>query len=624
MNSTSSKLKVGELRPSQILFSAGIGSVVDLPNLSVMVMGLDDWDLSYAVNLDEERLLAAVKSALNRSVKYLKSPPIAPESHGNPLEDHAKIGLPVAPFPAWMRCPKCGLLASLHSQLFELKKNIYHPDRNFYVHTGCPSSKKSPPKVLPARFLVACKEGHLDDFPWHYFVHHGSQTCQNSRLQLREYGVSGSAADIEVRCLTCGANRRMSDAFGEQGKMNMPQCRGRNSHLRNFKSDGCEEQMVAISLGASNSWFPITLSALSIPTTTDILGQLVKKYWVTLEQAPNLESVTFLRSLGQLKEFALYSDSQVWAEIQSMKKGAKEEEPESRDLKSPEWDVFSKVDTSLNSSDFQLKPELPPKGYESYFEQVVLIEKLREVRALIGFTRIESPGEFSDMEEIPKRYWAPLSRHAPTWVPASEVRGEGIFIQFREDAIVHWQRTAAVEEYNKQCLSAHQTWRKARNLENPHLNYPEARYILIHSFAHALMRQLSIECGYTSASLRERIYSRSDNDEQGPMAGLLIYTSAPDSEGTLGGLVKLGKSETLGRHIEQALEQIQICASDPLCAEHQFLQNPVTALHGAACHACLFSPETSCERGNKYLDRNVLIPTVQSEQSELAFFKHLA
>jgi hypothetical protein len=102
------------------------------------------------------------------------------------------------------------------------------------------------------------------------------------------------------------------------------------------------------------------------------------------------------------------------------------------------------------------------------------------------------------------------------------------------------------------------------------------------------------------------------------MAGLLIYTSAPDSEGTLGGLVSLGEPQTLERHIGRALEAARLCASDPLCAEHPPSQSGRT-LHAAACHACLFAPETSCERGNKYLDRSTLIRTV--DRDDLAFFE---
>ena len=101
------------------------------------------------------------------------------------------------------------------------------------------------------------------------------------------------------------------------------------------------------------------------------------------------------------------------------------------------------------------------------------------------------------------------------------------------------------------------------------------------------------------------------------MAGILIYTAAPDSEGTLGGLVSLGETQMLERHLEQALESLEICASDPLCAETEPDQ-AFLSLHGAACHNCLLLPETSCERGNRYLDRSVLMPTL--EHGEFAFF----
>ncbi|BAU14387.1 hypothetical protein LEP3755_49340 [Leptolyngbya sp. NIES-3755] len=617
MAQTQPRNKVGEVRPSQILFSAGIGSVIDLPNLSAMVMGLDDWDINHATELGEERLLAAVKRSLSPTVKRLLSPPIPPESDGMPsfLDESHRIGIPVSPFPSWMLCPSCRLLAPLQSRLFELKSDRYRPDQNRYVHTNCRG--KYTPTAIPARFLVACKHGHLDDFPWHYFVHRGT-VCKDYRLRLYEYGVSGSAADIEVKCDTCGVARRMSDAFGDLGKKNMPQCRGRHVHLRNFDEDGCNQRMVGILLGASNSWFPITLSALSIPSAVDQLAQLVEKHWTVLEKATSPEILAAFRSIGQLKDFPKYSDEELWAQIQQ-KRSTSIEEEEAKDIKTPEWQVFSAADTSLNSSDFWLTPVAPPTGYESYFDKVVLVERLREVRALVGFSRIESPGDFAETGELPEDYWAPLSRQEPKWVPATEVRGEGLFLQFSDRAIAHWENQPQLTAYKQQSIEAHRRWRTARSL-NPDTNYPGVRYILLHSFAHALMRQLAIECGYTAASLRERIYSKLPNEENGPMAGILIYTAAPDSEGTLGGLVSLGQPAILGRHLDQALEQMRLCASDPLCAEHSPLQSPNT-LHWAACHACLFSPETSCERGNKYLDRTLLIPTVKTEFASLAFFK---
>jgi hypothetical protein len=176
----------------------------------------------------------------------------------------------------------------------------------------------------------------------------------------------------------------------------------------------------------------------------------------------------------------------------------------------------------------------------------------------------------------------------------------------------------AVRQLADVFLASHKSWRRLRDLEPDWDGFPGIRYVLVHSLAHALMRQIVLDCGYTSASLRERLYCRKPEDEGGPMADILIYTAASDSEGTLGGLVHLGNPTTLGRHLRQALESLRICASDPLCAEH----DPSTdgrSIHAATCHACLFAPETSCERGNRYLDRSTLIPTLF--KGDTAFFK---
>lgn len=624
MTQTNYKYKVGELRPSQILFSFGVGAVVDLPNLSVMVMGLEDWNAQQGtLELNEQRLLSAVRRQLGQQVKSLLSPPVPQDdiNLSNPFSEAARIGIPVAPFPSWMVCPKCRLLAPLQSGLFKLKENPYRPDQTCYVHTNCSKSSKEP-SVIPSRFLVSCEKGHLDDFPWLYFVHRGNTNCQGS-LRLEERGVSGSPTDIFVKCGTCGDQRPLSDAFGEEGKKNMPACRARHPHLRSFE-DSCDQQMKTILLGASNSWFPITLSALSIPTGTNQLEQVVEQHWTVVGKATSsvvLEGIIqAFQSLGQLQELSKYPTDKIWAIVehkQSQPQGTVDDESVG-DLKSPEWEVFSTAEESANTPDFQLRRVQPPVGYENYFSQVVLVERLREVRALVGFTRIQSPGDFLDSGEILTDYRVDLSRNKPKWVPASEVKGEGIFIQFKEEILQSWEQSQRSLEYDQQAIEVHKKWCSVRSLDPNIVRFPGIRYILIHSFAHALMRQMAIECGYNAASLKERIYSKYVGEEKGPMAGVLIYTSAPDSEGTLGGLVNLGQPTTLGYHIDQALQQMRLCASDPLCAEHTPFKGP-TSLHWAACHACLFSPETSCERGNKYLDRALLVPTVLS--GDLAFFQ---
>jgi hypothetical protein len=223
--------------------------------------------------------------------------------------------------------------------------------------------------------------------------------------------------------------------------------------------------------------------------------------------------------------------------------------------------------------------------------------------------------DYTEEEELPRNHIMKLSSKPPIWLPAVEVRGEGIFIQFREKAIQHWLQQATVQYHNDLFFGAHRRWRESRHLDDYSANYPGMRYNLLHTFSHALMRQLTLECGYAAASIRERIYALPPEAEDGPMAGILLYTAASDSEGTLGGLVHQGKQ--LGFHIGGALDDMEYCASDPLCAEHVSLED--NSLHGAACHSCMFAPETSCERGNKYLDRSLLTRTV--ERGDLAFFQ---
>lgn len=608
------KSEVGEVRPSQTLTTFGIGSLVDLPNMSVIVMGLDDWPISHSVEIAEERLLRSAQSILGPQVTRLLTAPRGPESDGaqtNWFDEARQIGIPVAPFPRWMVCSRCRLLAPISSGLFEPKVYPYRPDRACYVH-NCTTQGRSP-LVVPARFTVACEHGHLDDFPWVEFVHEGPTNCKGL-LYLYEVGASGEALDVEVKCDGCGTRRRMGQAFGPNNRKFMPACRGRRPHLRDFDLNGCDQEHVKPMLqGASNLWFPVLISALSVPQATDDLGRLVEENWVVLEKATSLDVLKAFRLIGQLKDLNKYSDEQIWEAMQKRQQGATEEDVDPDDLKSPEWKVFSNPDKAKEGRSFKLRAVDPPTDFTKYFDKIVLVEKLREVRALVGFTRITSPRDFDSPADLPPESRARISRKEPTWIPACETRGEGIFFQFNESLIQDWvKRNHAFE---REFEVAHQAWRAGKGLD-PNKGYPGIRYVLLHTFAHALIRQLAIECGYTSASIAERIYSRNPADGD-PMAGLLIYTSAPDSEGTLGGLCALGEPDKLGRHIRRALEKMSLCASDPLCSEHPI--GGGEKLHGASCHSCSFLPETSCERGNKYLDRAALVPTV--ERTDLAYFR---
>lgn len=612
---------MGELRPSQALTTFGIGSIIDLPNLSVMMMGLDDWPFPDTVEIGEERLLRSVKQVLGPQVMALRSAPVVPDTYQvNQFDPSSLIGLPVAPFPRWMVCPYCRRLAPLSSGLFKLE-TPYRVDQIRYVHSNC-SKPGKPPTALPARFIVACKNGHLDDFPWREFVHKGKTNCKGG-LKLFELTATGEAAGIEVRCEGegCGVTRRMSDAF----KMDLnalPVCRGRRPHLRDYEEGGCKNplgqdtRMEPMLQGASNSWFAITLSALAIPQASTKLAQLIDDHWTILEKVQNEQNIDLLRQVTpQLRDLSEYTTTDIWQAVEKKRSQLLGQESEPADLKTPEWEILINPDSAQKNRDFQLRSVQPPSAYAKYFDKILLAERLREVRALVGFSRIESPGDYDNPAAFPPSQRARISRAAPTWVPASEIRGEGLFFHFSEEVVEKW--CVKMKDHDATFLEAHRRWRIDRGLQPPEEYYPGVRFVLLHSFAHALIRQLAVECGYTTASLRERIYAR-DPGEDGPMAGVLIYTAAPDSEGTLGGLVSLGKPETLQRHLDQALDAVKLCASDPLCAEHHPYRDGKT-LHAASCHACLFAPETSCERGNKYLDRAVLVPTV--ERDDLSFFE---
>jgi len=607
--------RVGELRPSQLLWSFGIGAVVDLPNFSVMVLGLNDWDEGHTQQITEERLLAAVHRVLGPQVKKLAAPPMPPESDRpiDPTGEEARIGVPVVVFPEWFRCPVCQLLAPIGTRLFEFKENPYRPDLARYIHSGCPRARG--PTAIPARFLVACERGHVDDFPWTYYVHRGGAACRGT-LTFYEVGASLETANLFVKCNECDKSRSMIDAFDRDAHA-LPRCRGRHPHLRESKPS-CPMPLRAILLGASNSWFPETRTVLSIPTHGEKLEQLLDENWSILEAATSLEVLRGFRAIGQLREFAGFSDNEIWAGIESKRaesNGPAADDRRELDLKRPEWEVLSAPDDALNSKDFMLTPTDKPSRYTHEIAAVVLAERLREVSALVGFTRIRSSGE-SSVGDIPIRRAALSIETAPKWLPATEVRGEGIFVRFDLERLGAWSEEGTQQERRKMLRAAHESWRSARQMDHVLEGFPDLVYVLLHSFSHALMRELTLECGYSAPSIRERIYA-SKAEEPIDMAGVLVYTAAPDSEGTLGGLVALGRPKDLGRLLDQALERATLCSSDPLCSEHDPRRDGT--LHGAACHACLFAPETSCENGNRYLDRSTLVPTFR--RANTGFFR---
>lgn len=595
---------VGSVRPTQLIYTYGVGSAVDLPQFSAMVMGLDDWPAADMKSITEDRLLRVVRHVLGAQVRQLKAAPLREEVAGPLFRNSSGDGVPVAAFPRWLVCTQCRLLAPIRSGLFEFRADTNRPERSGFIHKNCPRLARA--AAIPARFLVACENGHVDDFPWSEYLHGGPTTCPGP-LELRDVGASGEAADVMLMCRACQKRKPMAPAFSEDGKAELPKCRGRHPHLRVAPLEECDASSQPITLGATNMWFSRTLSALSIPSSADPLEQMVEQDLTALfEDAESERDVKLVRK--SQARYDKYTDGQIWAAIQKLRALDSAAPLTPKDLKAPEWKLFSKPDPAKNSDNLRLRIGTPPAKYAAWIESVVLIERLREVQALAGFTRLEPAGDDSTAKLVP------LRRGPAEWVPAAEVRGEGLFLRLSEAKVSDWLAKASALEL--QFFGAHRRWRAQRGLE-PSLGFPTLRYVLLHSLSHVLIRQVSVECGYAAASLKERIYSSTPDDED-PMAGILIYTAAPDSEGTLGGLVTLGETSNLEQHLDQALEGLEICSSDPLCAETQ-PEQAFMSLHGAACHNCLFLPETSCERGNRYLDRSVLVPTM--ERAEFAFFR---
>jgi hypothetical protein len=568
-------------------------------------MGLHRWDVGQCLPVEEARLLAAVRRVLGPQVERLRVPPFIREEGASPLSAEGKIGVPVRPFPRWLRCVKCGLLAEYDSGLFDIKPHPYRPELTHFVHTNCEKGKNT--DAVPARFLLACRNGHLDDFPWHWFVHTGPSDCRGT-LRFFERGASLQTENLWVKCDACDTARSLVHAFGREAEHNLPACRGRHPHLDTFDTS-CEELPRAVLLGATNSWFPVSLSVLAIPLQRNQLSQLVLdgwQYFSEVESADELKVVikTLIKS-GSLPGIERFDVKDVWPCVEERKKGQGDESFVSEgDLKIPEWEVLTSPTPPTDWPQFMSRSEPAPPSYARKIAGVLLLERLREVNALIGYTRVEAPEESTYPDERPPM--AALSRGRPDWIPAFEVHGEGIFIRFQEEAVRSWEALDSVKRRNDRLETGHRGWRSARGLE-PDRGYPGVRYAMIHTFAHLLIRELALECGYNAASIRERVYASSDTDS--PMAGVIVYTAAPDSDGTLGGLVELGKSENLERLVRQALDRASICSSDPLCSEHD--PRVDRSLHAASCHACTFVAETSCERGNRYLDRALLVKTFE-------------
>jgi len=368
--------------------------------------------------------------------------------------------------------------------------------------------------------------------------------------------------------------------------------------------DDCESsgtRLYVLQRGASNVYFSVVRSALSIPPWSDPLQAEVASWWGQFEgRLPGEAWSPVIQA-----RFPDQPEEKVRQCIRRLE-GLQTEKPS---IRREEYEVFN-ADVDHVSQYFEARRQEISDETRKFVCRLVAVSRLREVRALLGFTRIEAPEMDPTMEVFNEEQGvsvspAPLSARELNWLPAVENLGEGVFLRLDPERLAKWEAREDVSRRSAVLLKAYSEWRQKRGLQA--LKEHQPRLLLLHTLAHLLIRQMSLDCGYSSASLRERVYSDSE------MAGLLIYTSAPDSDGSLGGLVRQARlsrnpdgttRDNFAQLLADIVELARICSSDPLCREHD--PKRTERLNGAACHACAMVSETSCEFGNRLLDRGMI------------------
>lgn len=640
--------RVGSVRPSAMLYTNGIGATVDLPHFAVMPSGLDAWERVYArrpsgaETIAEPRLLELTRGHLGSQVSELRKAPWAPEERGWSAGSAIDLGLPCRIFPQWLRCTGCGLLAPVSHERFVYRNVVrYRPDRAEFLHDKCKGfdGKKAakPRTALPARYLISCVNGHLDEFPYDAWVHRGSACSSGSpfpTLRMREWK-SNIGPDVQIHCLACQQSRGMLEAVGPRSAEKLPMCRGRHPHLDAFYK--CGQRGRLLMLGAANQWFASTLGLLALPREEAASAADLAPFLRTLPKADldELQSVAEMKMFRKYATMALKTDALdgiadeiLWEAVQIARgtgvpgaAGASEQQTDPRTILSPEWAVLtneSKYTQLSGARDFRAVRRDVPEPLQPVVSAVVALEKLKKVNAFIGFTRIDALDRIDDAAARV----APLCANGkPTWVPATEDRGEGVFLQFDESVVASWEEQVLALPVWESFRQAHRlnfqrrTSKTADDID-PDSRFPAPRYWAIHTLSHLLIREAAMSSGYGSASLTERIYAWPADGDFPAAAGLLISTTASDGEGTLGGLVELAKPVKLQRIFESGLRRGSRCSSDPICS-HRAPRGKEEFLHGAACHFCLFLSETTCEKTNRFLDRRLVLglmtdPNVQT------------
>jgi len=595
----------GQLRSSQIITTYGPGALIDLPNDSGIIGGLDGWpktnDLSEVI---EPRLARKLEMMTGVRAVRLYAPPPASDHPGE-----GSRGIRVWRFPEWFVVQEDP--TKQEAGRGERSRRLVH--RQQLDEKGRCEGRK----VVATRFVRACPKGHVDDIDWRGFVHKGDQTCTRCQLWLDERGTTGDLAELFVRCQGCGKTRPLYEASEiEQNALGF--CSGRRPWLGRDAHEDCSEHSRLLVRTASNSYFPQVVSVLSLPDRGNDAERTVRELWDYLQIVEGVQELAVLKKVPAVADKLLpFTDTEVLGAIQAVKSGGVAERP----VKEVELDAILAAtegfgDDLIVDQDFHVR-RLPDHvwrrdGRLEPVEAVYQLHRLREVMALAGFSRFEAimPDIHGEYETDVERAQIQLE---PEWFPAVENRGEGVFIQLRASAVRDWLARPAVEERLDDLAGGHQKWSEERKSERP---FPGGPYILLHTLSHLLVQALAMRAGYSASSIRERIYADTESERY----GLLLFTGSSDAEGTLGGLV--AQARHTQAHLERAFATAALCSNDPICAQHAPGSTMEKRyLHGAACHGCTLVAETSCEMRNEYLDRALVVPILGVEDAALFDFE---
>ena len=583
--------ELGEVRSSQLITSYGVGAIVDFRNETAILGGADDWyrdpekdegQVLHCHNL--EKILG--KQFFVRPRFNKKQNPVYKRSYSHDIGAYR--------FPSMLYCPSCTFLFH-ESEISGAQKGELH----------CPNCRS---RLVPSRFIVVCRHGHIDDFPYSKWVHRG-QACEKQtdgkhpRLKLFNVNNQTNLGSLMVACEECKKIRSMHEAFVSDALSAVYQCAGRYPWLEIDDYHECAETAVARMRSATGVYMPVNISALNIPPWSTNISKVLAKHLDALE-GKNAESLKAYIQKKVCPALPGVSIGQILNTYSILASKEYQEHPSTlKELYEEEYKALCEEEED-EKADFSARKMSIPNKYRDYICSISAIDRLTEVVAMVGFTRLQAWNGDLDSPCI-----APVfSRDPGTWLPAVDMHGEGIFIRLNEEKVESWERKN--EHIYKQMMD---------NVKKSsiHCENASARYVLLHTLSHLLIRSLAKLCGYQTSSLKERVYSTYPNGEK--MAGILVYTASSDSEGSLGGLVAQAGPEHIAENLDALLEEAEWCSGDPLCMISTGANaQGIDGLNYAACHQCALLPETSCTMRNVLLDRAALIG--REDDGTIGFF----